>query len=191
MGESWMRANYRIRLHTSSACAVLAVLNLAAVHPVVAASPAETVSPITTVQDVVLTAEGQLEGRVVRAAGAGMPAVTVVVRAGQQQVARLTTDPEGRFATAGLAGGLYLLATPDTAQTVRVWQPGTAPPQARRAALIVTGPTVRGQFGPVRPATPGHFDGALLKALSHPAVISGLTAAAIAVPLAVDGDDAS
>jgi hypothetical protein len=61
----------------------------------------------------------------------------------------------------------------------RVWTPGTAPPSAQPAALIITGQDLeRGQFYPFR-----HGCAWAKFWLSHPCVIAGIVAASVAIPV--------
>jgi len=110
--------------------------------------------PPATTADVALRPGGVLRGRVVsseggasREAAAGLP---VSLLRGGQSVARTTTDVRGRFAFAGLSGGLYRVVV-DTEngprwRLCRAWTPSGAPPHASRAVELSVGRALlRGQ----------------------------------------------
>jgi hypothetical protein len=156
--------------------------------------------------DVALSAGGVLRGRVIDPEGNGLADVGVSIWQRNTCVAHRTTVRDGRFGVRGLQGGVYTFVTAANARVYRLWSEGTAPPKVSREVWIVAGDLVRGQCGgtcggnacggaccangcltPVR----GHYDGALMRTLAKPWVIAGLTAAAIAIPIAVDDDDAS
>jgi hypothetical protein len=97
-------------------------------------------------------------------------------------VASTQTGVDGRFAIAGVKAGVYEVATSQGVTVCRLWAPRTAPPAAQSDALVVHGGSV------VRGAQGG---GGVIGFLSNPWVLGGIVAAAIAIPLALDDDDAS
>ena len=135
--------------------------------------------PPAVIRDLALQAGGAMRGQVVDAQGnpCGQVPLRVVRTLDQAPVAAVQTDAQGRFGVGGLTGGVYRVETPAGAAVYRLWAPNTAPPSAIASALVVQGdPTVRGNLGSI-----GWFGWTLI-ALG--------VAAAIAVPLALDDDDA-
>jgi hypothetical protein len=130
-----------------------------------------------SVRDVALAEGGELRGQIV-AVQAPLP---VVVRRNGEEVARTETDASGRFAVRGLTGGLYEVDTPVGQGMFRAWSPRTAPPAAEQSAVLVAqDKVVRGQWG-----------SSAFGWLGNPWVLAAIVAAAIAIPLALDNDDAS
>lgn len=134
-----------------------------------AASPPPRPEPM----DVSLEENGLLFGMVVDPQGRPASGAAITVRQANREVVGLMADAEGRFAVTGLRGGTYEIATARTAGLYRLWVARTAPPSARPGVLIVDGgPQVRGQ------QTMREF-------LTRPWVLTGVVAAAIAIPVAV------
>lgn len=149
-----------------------------------AASAGQPARPIPSiVRDVVLQEGGILTGQVLDAAGAPVAATPVAVVDQDRAVATALTGDDGRFAMTGVKAGVYQVATAKGVTVCRLWAPRTAPPSALPDALVVNGETV------VRGAMNG--GGGVIGFLSNPWVLAGIVAAAIAVPLALDDDDAS
>jgi hypothetical protein len=106
----------------------------------------------------------------------GVPLAQTPVSAWQQgrPVVATTTDPAGVFLAKGLRGGTCEIAAGEARGVFRLWAPGTAPPSAKPAALLVAGDgPMRGQCSP------------MAFWLSKPWVIAGVVAAAVAVPVAI------
>ncbi len=102
--------------------------------------------PGAVVDDVALAGGGRLQGLVLDPRRVPQAGVCVVLRRSGRQVGRVVTGSAGEFALTGLRGGLYQLVTPWSSRLVRLWTPGTAPPSARQAAVLVVPHTVvRGQ----------------------------------------------
>ena len=136
----------------------------------------------STVRDVALQEGGLLTGQVLDGAGAPVAATPVAVVDQDRAVATALTGEDGRFAIRGVKAGVYQVATAKGVTVCRLWAPRTAPPSAQADALVVNGDTVvRGGVG----------GGGVIGFLSNPWVLAGIVAAAIAVPLALDDDDAS
>jgi hypothetical protein len=136
------------------------------------ASAVETADRSPVVKDVVLHQGGSLEGYVVNPENATIGNVPVDLYGKDKHLATYTTDRQGRFMFTGLQTGVYEIAAADGRGVYRAWQENIAPPSADSSATVVSGSdVVRGQA----PA------GSLL----IPLIISGLTATAIAVPIAV------
>lgn len=108
--------------------------------------------------------------------------VPVALYGGGQKLAQTKTDRNGYFAFGNLRGGVYQVATADGVGAYRAWTPGTAPPSAQQGALLIAGDDlVRGNW---------HHNGGRLKFwLSHPCVIAGIIAAAVAIPVAIHNAD--
>lgn len=125
---------------------------LAAQVPVMAAAPAEAASnqraATAEVTDIALAQGGTLRGQVVDGQGIPQAKSNVTVSHKGQKVSTVRTDADGRFAVAGLKGGVYTIATTKGAGAVRLWTAETAPPAAHNQLLVVNGSTVaRGQLG--------------------------------------------
>jgi hypothetical protein len=131
---------------------------------------------VPEVLDVELLEGGVLLGQVTDRSGAPLRQTEVLLRKDGVDVLRVRTEEEGRFAAAGLRGGVYEVVAADSTSHFRVWAPRTAPPAAQPGILIVAGDgVVRGNLGYL-----------LYGWLSHPWVLAALTTAAIAVPIALD-----
>jgi hypothetical protein len=139
----------------------------------VSADGPSTRPPVT---DLALRDGGFLAGQVVDPQGVPLAKVRVSIQDEQgQEVVATVTDQQGRFAVAGLRGGVYPIVTPQARRIYRLWAPGTAPPSAQQGAMIVSGDTIRGAGG----------QGGLTSFLTNPLVIGGAVATAIAVPVAI------
>ncbi len=151
--------------------------------------------------DVSLNDQNQLVGRVVNQQGIGLTGATVHVRRHQKHIASVKANEKGVFHTGPLTGGLYQVAVAEKTVDLRVWRGAAAPPRAVKLATVVVGPTVRaqsctqpgcglagcdGSCGGAAGVTRGPFS-----FMFHPLVIGAAVAAAIAIPLALDDDDAS
>jgi hypothetical protein len=151
--------------------------------PIAFAAPTQLARPATSaVRDVALHDGGSLTGQVLDAAGTPVASTAVAVLDQGRAVASTQTSEDGRFAIAGVKAGVYEVATSNGVTVCRLWAPRTAPPAAQADALVVHGNTV------VRGA---HGGGGVIKFLSNPWVLGGIVAAAIAIPLILDDDDAS
>jgi len=94
--------------------------------------------------------EGQFHGRVVDHAGSPAANAPVVIRQGDKEIAKTTTDQNGRFTVTGLKGGVYEVASGKTVGAYRVWQGEATPPAAKEQALLILGQNgERGQFGAI------------------------------------------
>jgi hypothetical protein len=153
-----------------------------AASPPIATSARSIEAVQFAVRDIQLADAGAFRGQVVDAQGKARPQLPVLVARRGEPVARTETDQEGRFAIQGLAAGMYEVHTPISTNVYRVWSNGTAPPSAVTEAMITGDEAlVRGQMR----------GGQALSWLANPWVLAGLVAAAIAIPLALDDDDAS
>lgn len=150
----------------------LAMAGLCLPTQLLAADPAPTSRAVV---DVALGDGGVLQGLAVDPQGAPKAELAVTLRSGDQELGAAKTDQSGRFAFSGLRGGVYQLATAESQGVVRVWAPHTAPPSAQQGVMLVSGEdVVRGQaFRSI-----GGF-------VSHPWVMAGIIATAVAVPIAI------
>lgn len=145
-----------------------------------AATPAGSTQAVqATATDVALHGD-MLAGQLVNAQGAPLAGAKVTVSQGNWAVAEATTNAEGIFAVHKLKGGVYTVDAAGTQGIYRVWTANTAPPAAKPAILMVHGDAARGQFV-----------GGLLGPLGNPWVLGAIVAGAIAIPIALDDDDAS
>lgn len=96
--------------------------------------------------------DGAFTGRVVDHTGKPQANKEVVIRQGEKEIGRVTTNDKGVFSSAGLRPGNYTASTGNTVGNFRVWNEETAPPAAKGHALLVLGENgARGQFGAVDP----------------------------------------
>lgn len=155
-------------------------------------------TPRIAFADAILDADGNLNGRVVNENGKSLAETTVELRQDQQTVAKATTDKHGDFKAGPLRGGVYQVSTIDSTYTLRLWTTDAAPPQAVAKVQLSQGNVVRAQgcsrLGCTIPGCSGDcggFAAGPLGVLTHPLFIAAAVAAAIAIPLALDDDDAS
>jgi len=133
-----------------------------------------------SIDDIALDMHGKFHGQVLRESGAAASDVTIHVLKNGREVTNVSTNEEGRFEISGLRGGVYQFMTGESGVMYRVWAPRTAPPAAKPVALLVDDHgLIRAQDHPV------------LNFLTNPWILGVGVAAAIAVPLALDDDDAS
>ena len=142
-------------------------------------TPEAAAAPQVRVQDVVLQEQGVLKGTVLDANGTGVAKSKVAIVRQGQVVSLTETDAQGHFTVAKLTGGVHEIHTPTGVTAVRLWAPRMAPPAAQQLAMVEPSTIVRGQGG------------SALGFLANPWVLAGVVAAAIAIPLALDDDDAS
>ncbi|QDS99817.1 carboxypeptidase-like regulatory domain-containing protein [Adhaeretor mobilis] len=162
------------------------------VAPVSATATAKT--PAAACSDVALDAQGALVGQVVDAQGRPTKGIAVVV-SNARRTYKTVTDERGDFRVDNVSGGTYQVQVGVQMKQCRVWKSLAAPPAATQGVLIVSGDDiVRGQTycgSPVSCSPTNVGD-----VLTHPLVIAGVVAAAIAIPVAIhnsddDDDDAS
>jgi len=174
--------------------------------PVATAAPAvKSVSVAAPAhRDVALHQGGVLVGQMLDAQGAAIAGVAVSVRSAGKVVARAETNQAGKFQVAGLKGGVHQVVAAGHQDICRLWAPQTAPPAAQHGLLLVSSEDlVRGQgCGSVVPncgsgcgagggyGRGGGGGGVGNWIANHPIITAGAVAAAIAIPLAVDDDDA-
>ncbi len=164
----------------------------------VAASQVTAIAVAPAPQDVKLHEGGVLTGQVLNAQGAAVANSPVSVRSAGKEVVRVQTDQAGKFSIAGLQGGVHEVVTVESQGVYRLWAPHTAPPAAQQGLLLVSnGDLVRGQscgsgVGCGSGCGTGCGGGSGIGAwvANHPIITAGAIAAAIAIPLALDDDDA-
>ena len=128
--------------------------------------------------DVALGERGTLLGYVVDGKGVRQSSERLVVRRSGEELAAVVTDAEGRFLVSGLGGGVVELEVSGRTTVCRVWYPGTAPPAAKKAVLIVTDDAVRlGQreFGTLLHSDPALLGLFLVAAILVPVIINSTT----------------
>ena len=100
-----------------------------------------------TVSDVALQGGGELIGYLVGYDGKSVAPTVYLLRQGTV-VGSCQTDASGRFAFAGLTGGVYEVRWTQGVTFCRLWAPQTAPPSARSDLMLTANTTVvRGQTG--------------------------------------------
>jgi hypothetical protein len=137
----------------------------------------------SAVIDVALLDGGTLHGQVFDAQGKPLARAAVSIQQLDREIQAAVTDAWGAFRVTGLRGGMYRIVAGDASGTYRLWAPNTAPPSARRGALVVAGdPEV--MLAQCEPHRRGP-----LQFLRNPWVIAGIVAVAIAVPVALNNLD--
>lgn len=135
-------------------------------HTLMAAAPA----PKVKINDVALANGGTLIGQVVDQQGLGIAGAQVVILQQGRKPVQTVADKTGQFQAVGLNGGTAQVVTAGGQGVYRLWTANTAPPAAKRSALLLTnGPVVRGQHH--------GMGGWLLPALAAGGVIAGVAVA--------------
>lgn len=137
--------------------------------------------------DVALQPEGLLIGQLVAANGAPAEgeAVRLVMKDGRE--AQTKTNADGGFAFRGVSG-VAQLQSEKSKVVVRSWAPGTAPPNATPALLMVEGDGVaRGQHYAGSGTQQFFTRGKNL--MANPLFVAGVVTTAVAVPVAIANDD--
>ncbi|WP_397570754.1 carboxypeptidase-like regulatory domain-containing protein [Schlesneria sp. T3-172] len=110
--------------------------------------------------DVAKLSTGEFAGRIVDHTGAVVKNAEVVVRQGKAEIVRTRTDAEGMFSVNNLKPGAYQVSSGTTEGLFRVWNEESAPPSARKNALIVLGHNgARGQYANCDECPPGGWCG--------------------------------
>ncbi|MEM7312503.1 MAG: carboxypeptidase-like regulatory domain-containing protein [Planctomycetota bacterium] len=190
--KSWKRLQTSMAL---LACCGMLTPTAVWAEQVTTATPRRAVETV----DVELTAQGTLQGKLVDQSGAAIANAQVALGQSAQVVAKSATRVDGTFEFTAMRGGLYNVVADGTPINVRAWAPRTAPPLAHDGLLVVKGAILRGQSCTADSCTGtcgGSCDacgvaGGPLGLLMNPFVIGAAVAAAIAIPLALDDDDAS
>jgi len=172
---------------------VLACVGMLLPQGLIAATPppvkklVKSVKSVKSVMsDVALGSSGTLVGRVVDGRGRGLVGRTVRVHRGSSLIARVKTDRTGRFAVKNLPGGAYAVSCGSTAQLIRAWATGSAPPRTSVQVVLVDQPLViRGQDGAADEDSGGFLG------LSELGLVAlGVTAVTVAILIA-ESDDAA
>lgn len=93
----------------------------------------------TTIPDVSLTANGKLVGMLVDAQAKPVANSEVQLKLGKDVVAKGKTDERGVFQLEAARGGLYQIATTKENVAVRLWTNRSAPPTAKKLAVVMHG----------------------------------------------------
>ncbi len=98
------------------------------------------------ISDISLLSGGLLEGKLIDPRGRPIKESSVAIFHDGPKIASTTTTGDGAFKVAGLHGGIHQIVAETGTTTCRFWEPGTSPPAAGQAALVVSQNTpVRGQ----------------------------------------------
>ncbi|MBL4884233.1 MAG: carboxypeptidase regulatory-like domain-containing protein [Planctomycetaceae bacterium] len=125
----------------------LACLGMALPQTTMAAGPvAAPVAAKIQIADVALT-NNTLTGKVVNTQGKVLNGSVVKLSLGNKVVASTVSGKNGEFAVRNLSSGVYQVSTGQTQAVVRLWEGQAAPPSAKKNVLLVSGSTVRAQFG--------------------------------------------
>jgi hypothetical protein len=170
---------------------VLACAGMLLPQGLIAATPPPVKKSLMT--DVVLGSRGTLVGRVVDGRGRGLVGRTVRVQRGSSLIARVKTDRTGQFAVKNLPGGAYSVTCGSTAQLIRAWATGSAPPRTAAQVVLVDQPlVVRGQGGAAAAgAGTAAGLGGLLGVSTFGLVALGATAIVVPILIAESDDDAA
>ena len=145
---------------------VLVCVGLMLPHTVMAAAPA----PKVKINDVALGNGGVLVGHIVDQQGLGIAGAQLAVLQQGQKPVQAVADKEGKFQVVGLKGGTAQVVTAGGQGVYRLWTANTAPPSAKRSALLLSnGQVVRGQHH--------GMGGWLLPALAAGGIIAGVAVA--------------
>ncbi|MEQ8835464.1 MAG: hypothetical protein RID07_01520, partial [Lacipirellulaceae bacterium] len=94
----------------------------------------------------------------------------------------------GEFRFDNVATGSYQLQVGKQLKPCRVWKQAAAPPKANQGVMLISGEQiVRGQTYCGSPVAAGY--GGFKEAMTHPLVVAGVVAAAIAIPVAIHNSD--
>lgn len=160
--------------------------NQPVVVPQVPVKPQPAQPAVKTV-DVALDVHGRLSGQVVNVEG--QPQVkSVVSLTDGKQTQKVITNQRGEFRLDNVATGSYRLQVGKQLKPCRVWKQAAAPPQANQGVMLIAGDQiVRGQTYCGSPVAAGY--GGFKEAMTHPLVVAGVVAAAIAIPVAIHNSD--
>jgi|GEM_PF-3592775 len=117
----------------------------------VAAKSAAKPNAKASIPDVALTANGKLVGILVDAQAKPVANSEVQLKLGRDVLARGKTDARGVFQIDAPRGGIYQLTTAQENVGIRLWTNRSAPPSAKKLAVIMHGDqkVVRAQDAPV------------------------------------------
>lgn len=137
------------------------------------AVPPSRVNSALAIEDISLGEGQSFHGVLLNEAGEPVADANVELSQLGREIAVARTNASGQFGFQGLRGGLHLVRAGQSAQLLRLWAPGTAPPNARDSIALSEQLTVRGQR-PFRDLF-----------TSNAFIIAGVVVAAIAIPIAV------
>lgn len=147
----------------------------------------QPIQPAVKSVDVALDTHGRLVGQVVNVQG--QPQVKAVVSLTDgKQTQQVITNQRGEFRLDNVATGSYQLQVGKQLKPCRVWKQAAAPPQANQGVMLISGDQiVRGQTYCGSPVAAGY--GGFKEAMTHPLIVAGVVAAAIAIPVAIHNSD--
>lgn len=147
---------------------------------------------VSEVEDVVISEEGLLVGRVRTESGRPIPSKDVEVMFAGGVVASTRTDASGTFRVAGLREGVHEIRAGETTTSCRLWNKEAAPPQVRQVAHVSCCDECPPPRQNPRPPQRGQLQRAFAKyPLATTALIGAGLGAAIAIPIATSQKPAS
>lgn len=156
--------------------------------------PAANGKAALQLKNVELSADGTLQGQVLTESGMpGIAAITVHSQADAKAVAQvIKTNESGQFEIKGLKNGRCIFTIGEDSFACRVWNHRTAPPQSLQTIAVVpsTGVVLGQNCNTCDPcARPGLRGRLACMSGTQKALLVGLVAAAIIIPIALDDDD--
>lgn len=168
------------------------VVTVAAAPTLVQAQSTTPASPSNLqLKNVELSEDGQLHGQVLTQSGVGGIATVNVhaTRDGKTAAQALQTTETGEFTIKGLKTGTCVFTIGDDTFACRVWNHGMAPPKSLQAiAVVPTSGVVLGQNCDTC-QKPGLRGKLACMSGTQKALLVGIVAAAIIIPIALDDDD--
>lgn len=140
-------------------------------------------------KNVELSEEGHLNGQVLTESGApGIATVQVhASKDGKISAQAIKTAENGQFAVKGLKTGTCVFTIGDDTFACRVWNHGMAPPKSLQTVAIVPASGV--VLGQGSYQKPGFRERLASMSGTQKALLVGIVAAAIIIPIALDDDD--
>jgi hypothetical protein len=169
------------------------VFTIAAAPTLVQAQNTTPAKAATNVQlkNVELSEDGELRGQVLTESG--MPGLaTIAVRSdrdGKSITQTVKTDENGRFAVNGLATGICVFAIGEDTFACRVWNHGIAPPKSLQTIAVVPTSGVVLAQNCTTCEKPTIRSRLACMTGTQKALLVGVIAAAIIIPIALDDDD--
>lgn len=172
----------------------LLVFTIAAAPTLVEASntPQRQSDRTLQMRNVELTQDGQLRVQVLTESG--LPGLATVSVHSQQDVKAVSqvikTSASGEFAVKGLKNGRCVFTIGNDAYACRVWSHGTAPPKSLQTVAVVPSTSVvLGQNHTECQPRTGIRGRLACMTGTQKALLVGVVAAAIIIPIALDDDD--